>query len=275
MFQCFTLDTTSGISHIQFNRPERMNSMTKEFWNEFPKVVSEIETAGNTRVIVISSTGKHFSAGMDLSVFEANESLNTKTPLNRERLKQLVLFLQSGFNALGNARVPVIAAIQGACIGGALDLVSACDMRYATKDASFKIQEINLGMMADLGGLQRLPNALPDAILREMAFTGDALPASKAQALGFVNDLYETPDELIENVLSVAKKIAAQSPLAISASKEALNFARDHSLADALVQCANLQAAIFNERDLMETMRAKKEKNSPIFENLHTQPFSI
>lgn len=275
MFQCFTLDTRDGISHIQFNRPERMNSMTKEFWNEFPQAIKDIETAGSTRVIVISSTGKHFSAGMDLSVFQANENLDTSTPLNRERLKQLVLFLQSGFNALGNARVPVIAAIQGACIGGALDLVSACDMRYATKDASFKIQEINLGMMADLGALQRLPNALPDAIVREMAFTGEALLSSKAQALGFVNDLFDSHDQLIEHALAVAKKVAALSPLAISASKEALNFARDHSLIDSLQQCANLQAAVFNERDLMATMRAKKEKTTPDFANLHTQPFSL
>lgn len=275
MFQCFTLDTRDGISHIQFSRPGQMNSLTREFWSEFPQAIKEIESTGDTRVIVISSTGKHFSAGMDLSVFQANENLDTSTPLNRERLKQLVLFLQSGFNALGNARVPVIAAIQGACIGGALDLISACDLRYATKDATFKIQEINLGMMADLGALQRLPHALPDAILREMAFTGEALSASKAQALGFVNDLFDSYDELLENVLAVAKKVSVLSPLAVSASKEALNFARDHSLADSLLQCANLQAAIFNEQDLMETMRAKKEKTPPDFSNLHAQPFSL
>jgi enoyl-CoA hydratase len=269
VYKCFALDTTDGVSHLVMNRPQHMNSMIKEFWSELPQVIREIETSGKTRAIVISSQGKHFSAGMDLSVFESGDNLKTETPTDREKLKQLILWLQSGFNALQQCRVPVIAAVQGACIGGAFDMVAACDLRYATKDATFKIQEINLAMMADLGGLQRLPYLLPDAIVRELAFTGEALSAERALSLGLINEILPGHEELIERALQVAQQIASRAPLAVSASKEAINYARDHHINDALLHCANLQASIFSIADLAECMRAKKEKRNPAFGDLH------
>lgn len=269
MYKCFSVDTTNGISHVIMNRPEQMNSMIKEFWTELPQLVKSLEASGKTRVIVISSEGKHFSAGMDLSVFESGENLKTETPTDREKLKQLVLWLQSSFTALERCRVPVIAAIQGACIGGAFDMVAACDLRYATADASFKIQEINLAMMADLGGLQRLPYLLPDAVVRELAFTGEALNAERALALGLINEILPSHEDLLKKVSLVAEQIAARAPLAISASKEAINYARDHSISDALLQCANLQSSIFSIADLGECMKARKEKRNPQFGDLH------
>ncbi|MBA3992241.1 MAG: enoyl-CoA hydratase [Cyanobacteria bacterium DS2.3.42] len=268
-YKCFDVDTSNGISHVVMNRPEQMNSMIKEFWAELPELVKTIETSGQTRVIVLSAKGKHFSAGMDLSVFESGENLKTDTPTDREKLKQLVLWLQSSFNALERCRVPVIAAIQGACIGGAFDMVAACDLRYATADASFKIQEINLAMMADLGGLQRLPYLLPDAVVRELAFTGEALTAERALSLGLINEVLPDHEALLKRVMQVAEQIAARAPLAISASKEAINYARDHSIQDALLHCANLQASIFSGADLAECMRARKEKRNTSFANLH------
>ncbi len=268
-YKCFALETSNGISHVVMNRPEQMNSMIKEFWTELPDLVKNIEESGKTRVIVLSSEGKHFSAGMDLSVFESGDNLKTDTPNDREKLKQLVLWLQSSFNALERCRVPVIAAIQGACIGGAFDMVAACDLRYAAADATFKIQEINLAMMADLGGLQRLPYLLPDAVVRELAFTGEALTADRALALGFVNEVLPDHEALLKKVMQVAEQIAARAPLAISASKEAINYARDHSIQDALLHCANLQASIFSGADLSECLRARKEKRNTSFGNLH------
>jgi len=250
------------------NRPEQMNSMIKEFWSELPQAIRDIEAAGKTRVIVLSSEGKHFSAGMDLSVFETGDNLKTDSPNDREKLKQLILWLQSGFNALERCRVPVIAAIQGACIGGAFDMVAACDLRYATQDASFKIQEINLAMMADLGGLQRLPYLIPDALVRELAFTGEGLSAERALALGLINEVLPNHEELLKKVMRVAEQIASRAPLAVSASKEAINYARDHNISDALLHCANLQASIFSISDLAECMRSKKEKRNPSFGDL-------
>lgn len=268
-YKCFALETSNGISHVVMNRPRQMNSMIKEFWTELPDLVKNIEESGKTRVIVLSSMGKHFSAGMDLSVFESDDNLKTDTPTDREKLKQLVLWLQSSFNALERCRVPVIAAIQGACIGGAFDMVAACDLRYATADATFKIQEINLAMMADLGGLQRLPYLLPDAVVRQLAFTGEALTADRALALGFVNEILPNHEDLLEKVMQVAEQIAARAPLAISASKEAINYSRDHSIQDAFLHCANLQASIFSTADLAECMRARREKRNTLFANLH------
>lgn len=269
MYKCFGIETKkNGVSHLVMNRPAQLNSMIKEFWTELPQVIEMLEEAGQTRVIVLSAEGKHFSAGMDLSVFQSGD-LKTDTPQDREKLKRLVLGLQSTFNALEQCRIPIIAAVHGACIGGAFDMIAACDMRYATTDATFKIQEINLAMMADLGGLQRLPYLLPDAVLRELAFTGTALTAERALSLGLVNEVFPDQKAMLAHVMGVADAIASRAPLAISASKEAINFARDHSIQDALLHCANLQASIFSTADLTECMRAQKESRETVFGNLH------
>lgn len=269
MYKCFGIETKkNGVSHVVMNRPAQLNSMIKEFWTELPQLIEKLEATGETRVIVLSAEGKHFSAGMDLSVFQSGD-LKTDTPQDREKLKQLVLGLQSTFNALERSRIPVIAAVHGACIGGAFDMVAACDMRYATADASFKIQEINLAMMADLGGLQRLPYLLPDAVLRELAFTGKALTAERALSLGLINEVFPDQKTMLEHVLEVADVVASRAPLAVSASKEAINYARDHNIQDALLHCANLQASIFSTADLTECMRAQKEGREPAFSHLH------
>lgn len=269
MYKCFGIETKkNGVSHVVMNRPAQLNSMIKEFWTELPQLIEKLEATGETRVIVLSAEGKHFSAGMDLSVFQSGD-LKTDTPQDREKLKQLVLGLQSTFNALERSRIPVIAAVHGACIGGAFDMVAACDMRYATADASFKIQEINLAMMADLGGLQRLPYLLPDAVLRELAFTGKALTAERALSLGLINEVFPDQKAMLEHVLEVADVVASRAPLAVSASKEAINYARDHNIQDALLHCANLQASIFSTADLTECMRAQKEGREPAFSHLH------
>lgn len=269
MYKCFGIETKkNGVSHVVMNRPAQLNSMIKEFWTELPQLIEKLEETGETRVIVLSAEGKHFSAGMDLSVFQSGD-LKTDTPQDREKLKQLVLGLQSTFNVLERSRIPVIAAVHGACIGGAFDMIAACDMRYATADASFKIQEINLAMMADLGGLQRLPYLLPDAVLRELAFTGKALTAERALSLGLINEIFPDQKTMLEHVLEVADAVASRAPLAISASKEAINYARDHSIQDALLHCANLQASIFSTADLSECMRAQKEGREPAFSQMH------
>jgi len=269
VYKCFGIETKkNGVSHVVMNRPAQLNSMIKEFWTELPQLIEKLEETGETRVIVLSAEGKHFSAGMDLSVFQSGD-LKTDTPQDREKLKQLVLGLQSTFNVLERSRIPVIAAVHGACIGGAFDMIAACDMRYATADASFKIQEINLAMMADLGGLQRLPYLLPDAVLRELAFTGKALTAERALSLGLINEVFPDQKTMLEHVLEVADAVASRAPLAISASKEAINYARDHSIQDALLHCANLQASIFSTADLSECMRAQKEGREPAFSQMH------
>ena len=181
-YTCFDVTESDHVAHIQLIRPDKLNSMIPEFWMELPAIVRSISNEGRARAIVISSTGKHFSAGMDLAVFTGGGggdlvAEKAEAGRTRARLRQTALMLQESFTALEKARMPVIAAIQGGCIGGAVDMVTACDMRYATADAFFVIQEINIGMTADVGTLQRLPKLIPDAIVRELAYLGGRMPA--------------------------------------------------------------------------------------------------
>ncbi len=267
-YKCFSTEISDGVGHLRMIRADELNSMIPEFWSELPQAIEELEASPGVRVIVISSMGRHFTSGMDLKVFQTGNNLSTSTALEREKLRRLVLKLQDSFTCLESCRVPVIAAIQGGCIGAGVDMVSACDMRYATSDSFFCIQEINLAMMADLGTLQRLPKLIPDGIARELAYTGDRLPAERASSLGLVNGVFGDQNEMISKVLEVAKSIAERSPLAVSASKAAINYARDHSVSDALNHAADVQAAIFDGQHLHECFKAKTEKREPIFPDL-------
>jgi enoyl-CoA hydratase len=212
------------------------------------------------RAAVISSTGKHFTAGIDLDMFENEAALDTATIAGRQRFRGKLIELQDAFHALAGARFPVIAAVQGGCIGGGVDFVAACCLRYATRDAWFVIQEINLGMMADVGTLNRMPKQLPEAVVRELAYTGDRLPAERAERLGFVNGLFDTHEALVAGALEIARRIATKSPVAIAATKDMISQARDHAVAESFEYLNALQPGIFSIDDIRRSvvgMRAK------------------
>jgi enoyl-CoA hydratase len=271
MAECFDLELADGIAQLRMNRPEAMNTMTPAFWRELPALVNELSDAGEARVIVLSSTGKHFTAGMDLAVFQGgNLGLAPKEEepgRARSRTRQAALLFQESFNALEKARVPVLAAIQGGCVGGGVDLISACDARYCTADAFFCIQEINLGLTADVGTLQRLPKLIPAGVVRELAYTGRRMPAERAEQVGLVNEVYPTQEAMLAGVMEIAAEIAEKSPLAIWGSKQMLNYARDHSVEDGLEYIATWQAGMFFGTDMAEAFRAKAEKRKPVFQN--------
>jgi enoyl-CoA hydratase len=274
MPECFDLDVKDGVAHLRMNRPEAMNTMTPAFWRELPALVNELSDAGEARVIVLSSTGKHFTAGMDLAVFQGGNlggalgSGAAEEPGRaRSRTRQAALVFQESFNALEKARVPVLAAIQGGCVGGGVDMVSACDARYCTADAFFCIQEINLGLTADVGTLQRLPKLIPAGVVRELAYTGRRMSAQRAKEVGLVNEVFPTHGALLGGVLEIAREIAEKSPLAIWGSKQMLNYARDHSVEDGLEYIATWQAGMFFGTDMAEAFRAKAEKRKPAFQN--------
>ena len=267
----FDVSIDAGVAHLRLNRPDHLNSMARGFWSELPAIVRDIDDDARARVIVLSSTGKHFSAGMDLSVFAGNGALAETSPdahVANEAFRHLVLRLQETFSCLDEARIPVIAAIQGGCIGGAVDMASACDIRYCTADAFFCIQEINIGMAADLGVLQRLPKLIPQGVVRELAYTGDRLPASRALELGLVNAVLPDAASLLDHAMNAARSIANKSPLAITGSKLALNHARDHGTAAALHQMTLLQSAIFDTAEMAEAIDAWKTKRDAQFQSL-------
>ena len=269
-YRCFTIDVADHVAHIALARPDELNTMIPAFWRELPAIVNELSDAGEARAIVLSSTGKHFTAGMDLSVF-GGDQLAGEGEIGRVRanLRLNVVHLQDAFTALERARVPVIAAVQGGCIGGGVDMVCACDMRYATADAFFCIQEINIGMTADVGTLQRLPKLIPAGVAREYAYTGRRMTAARAYELGLVNGVYGSHAEMITGVMEVAAEIAARSPLAVWGSKEMITYARDHSVADGLNYIATWQTGMFQPADMTEAFVARAEKRDARYDDLH------
>jgi enoyl-CoA hydratase len=269
---CFKVTYDNGIAHIQLNRPDAMNAMNRAFWNELPVIVQEINTKALARVIVISSTGKHFSAGMDLNVFTDGAGVagapSNDPHLKGEAFRHHVMHLQNTFSCLDEARIPVLVAIQGACIGGAVDMVSACDIRWATKDAYFCIQEINLGMTADVGTFPRLCKLIPEGWMRELAYTGRKLTAEKAREIGLVNEVFDTHEDLLAHVMETAREIASKAPLAVAGSKLMANYARDHSIKDGLDYIATWQAGMFAPTHMMQAFQAKATKQDAEFEDL-------
>jgi len=271
-YECFDVETLDGVTEVRLNRPESLNSMIPAFWTELPRIIRELDAGGDTRAIVLSSTGKHFCAGMDLSVFTGGSSLGgpVEGEVGRQRanLRRHILELQETFSSLEKSRVPILAAIQGGAIGGAVDMITACDMRYMSEEAFICIQEINIGMTADVGTLQRLPKIIPEGIARELAYTGRRMGAAEAKACGLINEVFPDYEALHAGVMAVAKQIVAKSPLAIWGTKEMINYSRDHSVEDSLNYIATWQTGMFQPADMAESFRAKSEKRDPEFDDL-------
>lgn len=269
-YACFAVSLENHIAHLRLNRPEKANSMIPEFWREFPDAIDRISADGAARVIVISSEGKHFTAGMDISVFMSGglDGDAANPHVSAEAFRHKIRMLQNTFTCLERARQPVLAAIQGGAIGAGVDLATACDCRYASADAFFAVQETAIGMTADVGTFPRLMRIIPEGWARQMTFTGERLPAAKAKEIGLVNEVFATHEALHDGVMSIARQIAAHSPLAVTGCKAMANYARDHSTADALDYIAVWNAAMLRPADIREAYMARSEQRAPAFDNL-------
>lgn len=269
-YTCFTVEISEHVARIHLNRPEKANSMIKEFWTEFPDAVNDISNNARARVIVISSEGKHFSSGMDVSVFMdgALEDVAENKHISAEAFLHHVKSLQDTFSCLEQARVPVLVACQGGVIGAGVDLATACDCRYASKDAFFCIQETAIGMTADVGTYPRIAKVIPEGWARQMSYTAERLPAEKAKQIGLINELYETQDEMIEAVMAIARQIAAHSPLAVTGAKKLINYSRDHTTEDALDYIGLWNASMLSPDDIKSTYMAKMQKKAPEYDDL-------
>lgn len=269
-YQCFALTIENKVAHLVLNRPQTMNTMQPVMWRELTSILQTLQRDASARALVISSTGKHFTAGMSLDVFgnDAGITLNESNAAGRANIAVQLSDMQQAFNLIEQLRMPVIAAIQGGCIGGGVDMVSACDIRLASADAFFCIQEINIGMTADLGTLQRLPKLIPEGIVHELAYTGRRLPAQRALAVGLVNEVFDSQETMVAAALQMAREIADKPPVAIWGSKQAIHYARDHSTHDALQQMGWLQSGIWQSGNLIEAFQAKQQGRAPQFEDL-------
>ena len=266
-------DEATGIGQLVLKRAEQLNTLAPAFFPALRDAVQGLHDAGRTRVLVISSTGRHFCAGMALEVFASGDAmLDTGSARARLSFQDSLRRLMACFDVLDEARFPIVCAVQGGCIGGGLDLAAACDIRLCTEDAFFTVQEIHIGMAADLGVLQRLPRIVPQGVAREMAYTGDRVGAQRALAVGLVNEVLPDADALRQRALQLAASIAAKSPLAVAGSKLALNHARDHGTAAALQQMTLLQSAIFDTAEMAEAISAWKGKRAGQFEPLAPIP---
>lgn len=265
-FETFDLRIENSIAHVFFNRPERANALNQKAWDEMKVLFEELDDNNNVRVIILSGHGKHFCAGIDLELLmDVAQFSQSCEGRKREQLRKKVLALQAPINALEQCSKPVIAAIKGGCIGGGVDIISACDMRYCTDDAYFTIKEIDMGMVADLGTLQRLPKIIPQGIARELAYTGRNVAGLEAERIGLVNRTFSSAEELFSEVNKVAQSISSKSPLAIRGTKAILNYSRDHTVADGLDYMATWNAAMLLSDDLVEAFQAKMQKRTALY----------
>ena len=257
------------IAEVSLNRPTAINAMNTDFWNELPAIVNTLDNMGSVRVIILSAKGKHFTAGMDLQVFEGMTAGNDLEPARAaEKQRRWIMALQDVFTALEKARMPVISAIQGACIGGGVDMICATDIRLCTHDAFFNIKETELGITADVGTLQRILHVMPSGMARELAYTSRNFGADEALKCGFVNSVYDSQENMVSAAHKLARSMAKHSPMAVNGVKEMLNYSRDHSVADSLNHMATWQGGMLQNQDIIEAIDAAKEKRAPTFDNL-------
>lgn len=271
-YECFEVSVSARIAHIVMSRPEKRNNMNRAFWDELPQIIERLDAEAEARVIVISSTGPHFCGGIDVSIFGEGAAADAPNPHagKQKALKFLdtVKRMQHSFSVMEACRLPVLVAVQGGCIGGGIDMVTAADMRYATKDAFFTIYETKIGMTADVGTFPRIVKLMPEGLVRELAYTGRRMPADEAAAQGLVNRVFETQDEMLVAVMQTAGEIAANAPLAVHGCKRAISYARDHSTQEGLDWIGLWNASMLHNDEILEAMSARSENREADFADL-------
>ena len=263
-FQTLKVALDGPVASIVLNRPERANAMELAMWLELREAMRWLDDSAAARVGVITGAGKHFTAGVDLAMLAGMKAQiqDDCDGRSREKLRRLILELQDTLSSIERCRKPVIAAIHGACLGGGIDLICACDLRYCSADAYFSVKEIDVGLAADVGTLQRLPHLIGEGAARELAYTGRTIDGAEAKALRLVNQCYPDGDALAAAMRELAATIAAKPPLALRGTKEMITYARDHSVADGLNYVATWNAAMLLSTDLDEALAAGREKRA-------------
>lgn len=268
-FDTLSISLDNHIASVRLNRPEKSNAMNLAMWHDIRKAFQWIDDTPEARVAVLEGEGKNFTSGIDLQMMMGMGSMiqNDCEGRMRESMRRIILDLQDTLTSLERCRKPVLAAIHGACIGGGIDLICCADMRYCSGDAYFSVKEIDIGMVADVGTLQRLPRLVGDGMARELAYTGRKVDAAEAREMRLVNRVFDSREALGEGVREIAATIAAKSPLSIRGSKEMMLYARDHTVADGLNYVATWNAAMLMSDDLQKAMMAGMSKQAPEFKD--------
>ena len=262
------LTIADGVAEIELNRPEKSNAMNRAMWPELRAAFRYLDALPAARVVMLSGAGKNFCAGIDLDMLMdmgAAERRDRCPGRMRETLRLHILDLQDVISSLDACRKPVLAAIHGACVGGGVDLVTSADMRYCSEDARFIVKEIDLGLVADVGTLQRLPKLIGDGMAREMAYTARPVGGAEAREIGLVNRCYPSREAMLAGVGDLARRIAAKSPLAVRGTKEMIRYTRDHTVADSLNMMAIWNGGLLISEDLTEAFTAARERRPASF----------
>lgn len=268
-YKSVRLERNESVVEVVLTGPGKGNAMGPDFWREMPELFAALDRDEDARVIIVRGDGDNFSYGLDLpammgSLGQAFGGQNLAA--ERTRLLDMVGEMQQAFDRVAACRKPVIAAINGWCIGGGLDFIAACDIRLASADARFSLREVKVAIVADLGSLQRLPRIIGEGLTRELAFTGRDITASRAFEIKLVGELFETRDALLEGARRVAREIAGNPPLVVQGIKRVMNYCAGKSVADGLDYVAAWNAAFLQSNDLVEAMTAFRERRAPRFE---------
>lgn len=268
-YETLSVSLKQNIAIVRLNRPDKANAMNLTMWQEIRTAFQWVDTTPEARVAILEGEGKNFTSGIDLQMMVGlgAQIQNECDGRTREALRRMILDLQDTLSSLERCRKPVLAAVHGACVGGGIDLITCADMRYCSSDAYFTIKEIDIGMTADVGTLQRLPKLIGEGMARELAYTARKVDAAEAREIHLVNRVFESREALREGVLEIAATIAAKSPLAIRGAKEMISYARDHSVADGLNYIATWNAAMLMSNDLQEAMMANLDKRAAAFKD--------
>lgn len=262
--QAMSVEMEGHVAWLILCRPERRNAMGMAFFKELTDNFRRFDEDPHVRVVVICAEGKSFTVGLDL--MEAGAMLGGKGADDRDQLRKKILELQESNNAVERCRKPVIAAVHGHCIGGGVDLLSACDIRFASTDALFSIRETRIAIIADLGTLQRLPHIIGQGWFRELALTGRDFTAAEALRMGFATRVCEDRDALIKAAGDLAREIAGLAPLTVQGVKDVINHSRDNGVYPGLAYVAQKNAAALASEDLVEAVTAFMEKRDPVFQ---------
>lgn len=268
-FQSISTEIKGNIGILKFNRPEKANAMDSHFWQELPQAMQAFSENPQVRVVVLYGEGKNFSAGIDLTMLMSLKQMISGLDIGRaaEKIQQFIQNLQASINAIEKCSKPVIACLHGACIGGAVDLICACDMRFASQEAYFCIKEVDMGIIADLGTLQRLPKLIPAGLVAELAYTARNFTAQEALQMGMLNKVYENKESLLQEVEGIALQIAEKSPLVVRGIKKALLHSREHTVQESLAFISYWNASQLMSKDVEIALMAQMQKQKPTFEN--------
>ena len=267
-FETLLLEQQDAVATVWLNRPDKANAMNAPMWSELQRCFEWLDAEPGVRVVILAARGKYFCSGIDLSLFGSVLAEQGDEPARAsEQLRLTIVRLQGNLNAIERCRKPVLAAVHGVCFGGGLEILACCDMRYASPGATFSIKEVDVGMTADVGALQRLPALISPGIVRELAYTGRHFHADEARDMGLLNRVYPDQPSLMDEVGEIARSIAAKSPLAIRGIKEMLLYTRDHTVADGLNYVATWNAGLLCQRDIMSCIAAGASGEAPEFDD--------